>query len=56
MNEEKKDVSGDEKKADSGAAAVQEERKIDESDGVDPMLFHMICPLGIGGRVGKVEC
>ena len=53
MNEEKD--AGDEEKAASGAAAVQEERKIDRSDGIDVMLFHMICPPGIGGRVGKVE-
>ena len=54
MNEEKS-VSGDEEKAASGAAAGQEERKIDQSEGIDIMLFHMICPPGIGGRVGKVE-
>ena len=53
MNEEK-DTSGDEEKAASGAAAGQE-KKIDESDGIDVMLFHMICPPGVGGRIGKVE-
>ena len=53
MNEEK-GVSGDEEKAASGTAASQE-RKIDRGEGVDPMLFHMICPPGIGGRIGKVE-
>lgn len=53
MNEEKD--AGDEEKKVEGAAASQEERKIDTSEGVDPMLFHMICPPGIGGRVGKVE-
>ena len=55
MNEEKKKaVSGDEEKV-SGVAASQEERKIDRGEGVDVMLFHMICPPGIGGRGGKVE-
>lgn len=54
MNEEeKKGTSGDKKKAVSGAD--QEERKIDRSEGIDLMLFHMICPPGIGGRIGKVE-
>ena len=54
MNEEGKSVSGDEGKAASGAAG-QEERKIDRGEGIDVMLFHMICPPGIGGRIGKVE-
>ena len=53
MNEEKD--AGDEEKKVSGAAAGQEERKIDRGDGTDIMLFHMICPPGIGGRVGKVK-
>ena len=55
MNEEGKAVSGDEEKKVSGAAAGQEERKIDQSEGIDPMLFYMICPPGVGGRIGKVE-
>ena len=54
MNEEKGKISGDDGKEVEGAA-VQEERKIDQSEGIDIMLFHMICPPGIGGRVGKVE-
>ena len=54
MNEEGKSVSGDEGKAASGAAAGQK-RKIDRGEGIDIMLFHMICPPGVGGRIGKVE-
>ncbi|MBT9748665.1 hypothetical protein GPK78_05635 [Desulfovibrio desulfuricans] len=52
-NEEKD--AGEEGKKVEGAAAGAEERKIDQSEGIDIMLFHMICPPGIGGRVGKVE-
>ena len=47
MNEEKD--AGDEEKKVSGAAAGQEERKIDKSEGVSLMLFQMICPLGWAG-------
>ena len=54
MNEGKS-VSGDEEKVSGAAASGQEERKIDREEGIDLMLFHMICPPGIGGRVGKVE-
>ena len=54
MNEAEEKDAGDEGKKVEGAAG-QEERKIDESDGIDVMLFHMICPPGVGGRIGKVE-
>jgi len=33
----------------------QGKRERDTSEGIDLMLFHMICPPGVGGRIGKVE-
>ena len=46
----------EEKKGEEGVKEEgQEGRKRDDSDGIDIMLVHMICPPGVGGRVGKVE-
>lgn len=52
MNEEERKEKGEETKEEGQG---QGGRKRDTSDGIDLMLFHMICPPGIGGRVGKVE-
>ena len=50
MNEEMKEEEKGETKEEG-----QGKRERDTSEGIDIMLFHMICPPGIGGRVGKVE-
>ena len=50
MNEVKKEEKGETKEEGQG-----QKRERDTSEGINLMLFHMICPPGIGGRVGKVE-